>query len=130
DKLRIAGVRLENAAGSRTLQIDELIGDLDVAGGNDSLAGGDGDDVLVGDQELAIAGAVLDAVPAGTLSVTIAELVDPVSLGGGLDVLDGGGGNDVLVGDHVASIAAVYDTRTTLAVGSPSGVLALQATQP
>ncbi|HEX9433406.1 MAG TPA: hypothetical protein VF936_11540, partial [Burkholderiales bacterium] len=127
DRLRIAGVRLENGAGARALQIDGLIWDLDAAGGNDTLLGGDGDDVLIGDHELALAAAVIDSSAIATVSVALNELADHIGLGAGADVLDGGAGNDVLVGDHVASIAAVYDTR--IAVGSPTGVLTLQVTQ-
>src|SRR5207253_647400 len=127
DKLRIAGVRLESGAGTRALQIDGLIGDLDATGGNDTLLGGDGDDVLIGDHELAMAAAVIDSSVIAGVSLTLNELADHIGLGAGADVLDGGAGNDVLVGDDAAAIAAVYDARaTTLASGSPTGVLALQ----
>src|SRR5258706_2994852 len=101
DKLRIAGVRLENGAGARALQIDGLIWDLDAAGGNDTFLGGDGDDVLIGDHELALAAAPIHSSPIPTLRLAPNHLAHPIRPRAAPAVLAGGPGHALLVGDQV-----------------------------
>jgi Ca2+-binding RTX toxin-like protein len=124
-KMNVAGVRLQDGAGSRALEINSLVCDLDAEAGCDVLLGGEGDDTLTGDQELVIAGVVADGGVAGAVTVTIHELVDSITLDAGEDSLDGGAGSDVLVGDHVAAIVALADARSTLEVGPSTGSLVL-----
>jgi Ca2+-binding RTX toxin-like protein len=128
NEARMAGVRLQDGAGSRTITINRLIPDLDLGAGRDTLLGGDDTDTLTGDQEAMLAGAVIDGGMNGVVSITVSSLLDDVTFSAERDTLDGGSGDDRLVGDHAFVSSAVLDAR-----GAPpaagAGSLALAVTE-
>jgi Ca2+-binding RTX toxin-like protein len=125
--VRLAGVRLQDGAGSRTITINSLIADLDLNAGRDTLLGGNGNDVMIGDQQIVVAGVVDEGGITGTVNVTICSLVASLSAGADNDTLDAGAGTDTLTGDQAVAIAGVVDARAS---GSPAtGTLSLQATE-
>src|SRR6185503_4483108 len=113
--------------GNRSIETDNLLCSLRVEGGGDTLLGGDGNDVLIGDSAASFVGVQLPAVqqPSGggggdggpilvfaatATTVPLLQvdgLVGSVDLVGGRDTLDGGANNDVLYGDHHLTVAGV-----------------------
>jgi len=113
--------------GNRSIETDNLLCSLRVEGGGDTLLGGDGNDVLIGDAAASFVGVQLPAVqqPSGggggdggpilvfaatATTVPLLQvdgLVGSVDLVGGRDTLDGGANNDVLYGDHHLTVAGV-----------------------
>jgi Ca2+-binding RTX toxin-like protein len=119
-----ASVPTRKTQDSALVEFDAVLGHADLHGGNDTLRGGDGDDLLAGDSQVQVvalqAGAVFAAdttlalslaASAGRLSneaqADFDRLADCITLCGGDDTLTGGAGGDVLVGDHQASVTAV-----------------------
>jgi Ca2+-binding RTX toxin-like protein len=122
------------------VDFDGLVNRLDSNGGKDALYGDSGDDTLIGDDQLAVAGVVEGALAqagAGTISVPSKRsfapdmvdfdgLLNCADLSGGADTLDGGAGDDLLIGDEAANVAAVI-AGTGAAAGSLPASLKLTA---
>ena len=106
---------------SALVEFDGLVDSIDLCGTMDWLDGGAGDDLLIGDHRMLVAGIQLGAVvrgdavlvtdianAAGRMSsesqVDFDRLVDCISLSGSQDILAGGEGDDVLIGDHQAAV--------------------------
>ncbi|MDB5862129.1 MAG: cya 1, partial [Ramlibacter sp.] len=117
------------------VDFDGIVRNINASGGNDTLQGDAGDDSLIGDDTLTIAGIVGDAVVlasagGGSYSgrrlfdgglVEFDGLVCSVDLCGGNDVLTGGTGNDELIGDQqVKVVAAVAGPLFQAEAGVPA----------
>jgi Ca2+-binding RTX toxin-like protein len=98
--------------GNVSVTISSLAGSVSAGADKDTLASGDGNDVLTGDQAVVIAG-VVDARTGShtgsvtwTLSAQVGELVDGFTASADDDVLTAGNDNDLVVGDSQAMVSA------------------------
>jgi Ca2+-binding RTX toxin-like protein len=93
--------------GNVALAIHQLVGDLNAQAGDDSLLGGTGDDLMLGDSQTFVAaylGSFTAPIAAG-VKVTGDRLVENINVGAGRDTQRGGDGNDTLVGDSDTTLA-------------------------
>jgi Ca2+-binding RTX toxin-like protein len=127
--VRLAGVRLQDGAGSRTVTINSVVADLDLGAGRDVLLGGNGDDVLIGDQQVVVAGVVDEGGLTGSVNVSIGSIVASLSAGADEDSLDGGAGANTLTGDQVIAVAGIVDARGGSSAVPASGKLSIQLTE-
>jgi len=124
------------------VDFDGLVGSVDSCGGNDTLSGDVGNDLLTGDDVVVVVGLIAGdlavAQGGGTASlpakkiqdtalVEFDKLVGSIDLHGGRDTLSGGLGNDALAGDHRLAVAgvqqgAVFVAGATLAVDLAANV--------
>jgi len=102
-----------------------LIHDFDVEAGRDRLFGGGGDDVLTGDQEVFVAGVVVNGASGANMSVYIEALIDKLTLDADRDALDGGTGRDSLHGDQVFVLTGVVDACGDASLPAGMGVLSV-----
>src|SRR5439155_3322853 len=116
----VAGATLADYCGDDgILEIEGLVGSLELTGGNDVLHGGDGNDSLSGNSETRILGMTQGPLLTGTgayaasLSSNFEELVEfeglvcRIESSGGNDQLYGDAGDDSLIGDDVVSVEGV-----------------------
>ena len=134
NEVALTGVTLASGGllGTRTIEVESLLCNLDVDGSCDTLLGGDNNDVLIGDNAISFTGVELSAVqavvpPTETIVATAAttttvapssavkvdSLVGSADIGAGSDTLDGGAGDDVLYGDQHVSLAGVTGSPVT-----------------
>jgi Ca2+-binding RTX toxin-like protein len=117
--LSLTGVQLEGGGAARRgapsantplpeVEIQGLIGHVDVCSGDDVLDGGDGNDDVHGDNLVSIAG-VTGAAGTGTALRVEVEcgLIDCMDVGAGDDRITGGAGDDTVTGDNRVEIAGV-----------------------
>jgi len=93
--------------GNVALAMHQLLGNLDAKAGDDSLIGGTGDDLMLGDSQTFVAaylGSFTAPIAAG-VKVTGDRLVENINVGAGRDTQRGGDGNDTLVGDSDTTLA-------------------------
>jgi Ca2+-binding RTX toxin-like protein len=119
------------------VDFDGLVDSVSSSGGRDTLFGEAGDDSLIGDDQLAVAGIVEGALAqAGSGTITLPAkrsyspdmvdfdgLVNCVQLCGGSDTLDGGPGSDLLVGDNAANVGAVITGGAGAPISLPSSLM-------
>jgi Ca2+-binding RTX toxin-like protein len=105
--------------GSVSLVIDELVACIDVNAGSDTLTGGKGNDLLIGDSRSVIAGSLGPFIdPLGAVvGVSGNWLVSGLDIGAGGDTLHGGDGDDTLVGDSDIT-AAIFSGGATAPAGT------------
>ena len=129
---------LETAAGNDTVVSSNTPSFLGGGGGNDSLTGGDGGNVMMGDWRDDGMGVDISPLPrAGAIPDGQDYLVsgagnDVMGGGGGNDVLIGGAGNDAMSGDALVEGALYVDAQGHPAIigqGSYVGVVAALGTQ-
>jgi Ca2+-binding RTX toxin-like protein len=124
------------------VDFDRLVGSIHLEGASDTLSGGDGDDLLIGDQQAAIVAAVAgpvlradtnSALPAANApkAVTQADalvdfdnLVGSLDLEEGNDILSGDGGNDRLVGDSDLLVAGIVSGPMATGFVAPTATAA------
>ena len=88
--------------------------------GGDILDGGDGNDLLIGDNSVVIAVAIDGPVGAADSGWLRNVHLDALSITGGQDILSGGAGNDRLIGDSQAVILAAVGANPFTALGGIS----------
>jgi Ca2+-binding RTX toxin-like protein len=92
------------------IEIYQLVDELEIEGEDDSLSGGDGNDLLVGDNCTLVSALVSDIqVDGGYFKFAVNELVDDLEIEGNDDIIDGGSGDDVLIGDNRSTVLAGVD---------------------
>jgi Ca2+-binding RTX toxin-like protein len=107
--------------GSLALSIEGLASCIEVDAGGDSLTGGKGNDLLLGDSRTVVAGflgAFSDPLGA-TATLSGGRLVSSLDINAGGDTLRGGDGDDTLVGDSDFT-AALFTGGAASAVGTNS----------
>ena len=118
----------------RRVVVGPLVDQLVLQGANDTLEGGAGNDKLIGDHDVVVAGIVTGPVlvagatvldPWDSALVKFDGVVGGLVLRGGNDVLRGGEGDDTLEGDSETRIAAI--TVGPLLTGSAAYVANLSS---
>jgi Ca2+-binding RTX toxin-like protein len=96
------------------VEIENLVDDLKIEAADDKLDGGNGNDLLIGDNFTVVA-AGIGSSPAGVngVAVYIRRVIDDLTVRGGSDRVNGGNGQDVLLGDN--------STLVTPVVGNSAG---------
>jgi Ca2+-binding RTX toxin-like protein len=90
------------------LEVERLVGSVDIRGNRDALDGGEGDDALYGDHAVSIAGVAGAAGEGRSLRVEIEErLLGCVEIRGADDAVRGGGGDDRAFGDSRIEVAGM-----------------------
>jgi Ca2+-binding RTX toxin-like protein len=106
----LAGVAADASAGAGMplVEVSSLVDCIDICGRDDTLDGGAGDDVLIGDHVGSIAGVAGSAGAGQRLRIEIeCTLIDCLTFYSGKDKLTGGLGDDLIVGDNSVEVAAV-----------------------
>ncbi len=113
---RLAALRAEDDHATITLDGEALL----VERASARLFGGRGADLLIGDNDLRVAGLAGHLTGSGRAHMEIERLLDDVTLAGGRDWREGGPGDDDLVGDnhaHVAGVAGTVDWEAAEGIG-------------
>ena len=93
------------------VEFDKLVGDVTLTAASDTMKGDDGNDCLIGDQALSVAGVLSGAQPDDGVRVDIEALANRITLKGGANKLEGGAGDDHLIGDSQVTLTGLIVTE-------------------
>jgi len=121
------------------VRVNSLVGSVDLRGSTDRASGGDGNDVLIGDHDVTVAGvfqgpALIVGAGQGIARskttktnddlISFAGLVDSIRAGGEFDVLEGNSGDDLMIGDTRATVTGLVQGTVIQGTSTATGFTA------